>query len=68
LNRDQGVFLGHSITGFLASGSILAGNSRLVQAHSSLDRARACGYARSAHGFDPDLLAGEWVDGILGNH
>jgi hypothetical protein len=33
-----------------------------------LDRARACGYARSAHGFDPDLLAGEWVDGILGNH
>jgi len=25
-------------------------------------------YACGMHGFDPDLLVGEWVDGILGDH
>jgi len=25
-------------------------------------------YARDAHAFEPDLLVGEWVDGILGDH
>ena len=30
--------------------------------------ARGLDYARDAHGFDPDLLVGEWVDGVLGDH
>lgn len=25
-------------------------------------------YAREHHAFDPDLLVGEWVDGVLGDH
>jgi aspartate 4-decarboxylase len=25
-------------------------------------------YATERHGFDPDLLVGEWVDGVLGDH
>lgn len=25
-------------------------------------------YARDRHGLDPDLLVGEWVDGVLGDH
>jgi len=25
-------------------------------------------YARDRHGFHPDLLVGEWVDGVLGDH
>jgi aspartate 4-decarboxylase len=25
-------------------------------------------YAREAHGIDPDLLVGEWLDGVLGDH
>jgi aspartate 4-decarboxylase len=29
---------------------------------------RGIDYARDAHGIDPDLLVGEWVDGILGDH
>jgi aspartate 4-decarboxylase len=29
---------------------------------------RGIEYARGAHGCDPDLLAGEWVDGVLGDH
>ncbi|UCG96050.1 MAG: bifunctional aspartate transaminase/aspartate 4-decarboxylase [Burkholderiales bacterium] len=29
---------------------------------------RGIDYARERHGFDPDLLVGEWVDGILGDH
>jgi len=44
---------------FLAERSDAAGNVLL-----------ACGidYAREAHGLDPDLLVGEWVDGVLGDH
>jgi aspartate 4-decarboxylase len=30
--------------------------------------ARGIDYARDAHGFDPDLLVGEWVDAVLGDH
>ena len=30
--------------------------------------ARGVDHACAAHGFDPDLLVGEWVDGILGDH
>ncbi len=30
--------------------------------------ARGIEYARDVHGFDPDLLIGEWVDGVLGDH
>ena len=30
--------------------------------------ARGIAYARDVHGFDPDLLVGEWVDGVLGDH
>ena len=30
--------------------------------------ARGVEYARDVHGCDPDLLVGEWVDGILGDH
>ena len=29
---------------------------------------RGIDYAQRRHGFDPDLLVGEWVDGILGDH
>lgn len=29
---------------------------------------RGIDYARRRHGFDADLLVGEWVDGILGDH
>jgi aspartate 4-decarboxylase len=29
---------------------------------------RGIDHARTAHGMDPDLLVGEWVDGILGDH
>ena len=29
---------------------------------------RGIDYACTVHGFDPDLLAGEWVDGVLGDH
>ncbi len=29
---------------------------------------RGVAYAREVHGFDPDLLVGEWVDGALGDH
>jgi aspartate 4-decarboxylase len=29
---------------------------------------RGLDYARDALGFDPDLLVGEWVDGVLGDH
>jgi len=29
---------------------------------------RGIDYAREAHAFEPDLLVGEWVDGILGDH
>jgi len=29
---------------------------------------RGADYACSVHGFDADLLVGEWVDGILGDH
>ncbi len=30
--------------------------------------ARGVDHACAVHGFDPDLLVGEWVDGILGDH
>jgi len=30
--------------------------------------AKGVDYARDTHGLDPDLLVGEWVDGILGDH
>lgn len=30
--------------------------------------ARGIDYARDVHGIDPDLLVGEWVDGVLGDH
>jgi aspartate 4-decarboxylase len=29
---------------------------------------RGIEFGQRAHGFDPDLLVGEWVDGILGDH
>ncbi len=29
---------------------------------------RGIDYAHATHGIDPDLLAGEWVDGVLGDH
>ena len=30
--------------------------------------AQGIDYARDVHGIDPDLLVGEWVDGVLGDH
>jgi len=30
--------------------------------------ARGVRYAQEAHGFEPDLLVGEWVDAVLGDH
>jgi len=44
---------------FLAERSGAPGNALL---------ARGIDYARDVHGFDPDLLVGEWVDGVLGDH
>jgi len=44
---------------FLAEHAGAAGNALLE---------RGIRYARDKHGFDPDLLVGEWIDGILGDH
>jgi aspartate 4-decarboxylase len=44
---------------FLAEHSGVPGNALLE---------RGVEYARDVHGFEPDLLVGEWVDGILGDH
>lgn len=37
-------------------------------AHGDALLLRGIDYACGAHGFDPDLLVGEWVDGALGDH
>lgn len=47
------------LRGFLAERPGALGNGLLV---------RGIDYACRVHGFDPDLLVGEWVDGILGDH
>lgn len=44
---------------FLAERPDAAGNELLI---------RGVDYGCSMHGFDPDLLVGEWVDGVLGDH
>lgn len=44
---------------FLAERSEAAGNALLL---------RGIDHAREMHGFDADLLVGEWVDGVLGDH
>ena len=44
---------------FLAEGTAAAGSALLE---------RGIDYGQRRHGFDPDLLVGEWVDGILGDH
>jgi len=44
---------------FLAQRPDAPGNGLLV---------RGIDYACGVHGFDPDLLVGEWVDGVLGDH
>jgi len=44
---------------FLAERSAAPGNALLT---------RAIAYARDVHGLEPDLLVGEWVDGVLGDH
>ena len=44
---------------FLAAGGGAQGNELLV---------RGLEYARTSLGCDPDLLVGEWVDGVLGDH
>ncbi|RPI45566.1 MAG: bifunctional aspartate transaminase/aspartate 4-decarboxylase [Betaproteobacteria bacterium] len=44
---------------FLAASAATAGHTLL---------ARGMNYARDAHGIDADMLVGEWVDGILGDH
>lgn len=57
LPRKRGVAL--RLAGFLAERHDAPGSALL---------ARGVDYAQSVHGFDPDLLVGEWVDGILGDH
>jgi aspartate 4-decarboxylase len=44
---------------YLAERPDAAGNSLLL---------RGIDLARDAHGCEPDLLVGEWVDGVLGDH
>ena len=44
---------------FLAERSGAPGNALLE---------RGIDYARDVHGYEPDLVVGEWVDGILGDH
>jgi aspartate 4-decarboxylase len=44
---------------FLAKSPDAPGNGLLI---------RGTDYACDTHGFDPDLLVGEWVDGVLGDH
>jgi aspartate 4-decarboxylase len=47
------------LAAFLAERPDAAGNALLL---------RSVHLARDAHGCEPDLLVGEWVDGVLGDH
>jgi len=57
LPKKRGV--AQRLRAFLAERPNAPGNRLLVQ---------GVDYAREVHGVEPDLLVGEWVDGILGDH
>ena len=57
LPRKRGIF--GRLQAFLATRAQAPGRSLLEN---------GVALARERHGFDPDLLVGEWVDGVLGDH
>ena len=57
LPKKRGI--GDRLHAFLSSRPDAAGGELL---------ARGVRYAQETHGFDPDLLVGEWVDAVLGDH